>query len=454
MKTILFSALSIFMLVSCSSSTQSTHVLITGQVKNATAKGGLISGIDFTHQVNLDQAGHFSDTIEIAEGYYTFQLGHRKIKLFLAPGDDLNLSFDMHKFNQTMTFEGSAAPNNKYLFTKGRANQKLQNKNHVFFQMDEDSFKAESLKKRDQLAQIIDTSSGLSSSLITKERRDLEYYHLNNISSYQKSYAYYSKNEDFKVSNNFLVELKDLDYYNDDQYTNYPTYRVMAKDQFSTLFNEDYKKNNSYGQSFINTANKLPAGRVRDEMMMEYMPYVLKPNETMTEVYDFFQSASTNPTHKSKITEQYTSIKNLAKGLRSPNFNYENINGGRTTLNELKGKYVYIDIWATWCGPCKKEIPYLKELEEEYKDKNIAFVSISVDKPSKHDAWAKMVKDKEMGGYQLITENATNSDFIRYFRVNGIPHFILLDPEGNIYSAYASRASNPNTRTLLDKLLI
>ena len=47
-----------------------------------------------------------------------------------------------------------------------------------------------------------------------------------------------------------------------------------------------------------------------------------------------------------------------------------------TKLEDLRGKYVYIDVWATWCGPCRGEIPYLQKVEEKYKGKNIEFVSI------------------------------------------------------------------------------
>ena len=65
----------------------------------------------------------------------------------------------------------------------------------------------------------------------------------------------------------------------------------------------------------------------------------------------------------------------------APNFEFENHKGGKTTLESLKGKYVYVDLWATWCGPCRAEIPSLKKMEELYHDKNIVFVSISVEPP-------------------------------------------------------------------------
>jgi hypothetical protein len=89
------------------------------------------------------------------------------------------------------------------------------------------------------------------------------------------------------------------------------------------------------------------------------------------------------------IAGQYDKVSKMAKlkGAPSPKFtNYENYNGGTTSLDDLKGKFVYIDVWATWCGPCKVEIPHLKEVEKEFHDKNIAFVSISVDKIGAYEA--------------------------------------------------------------------
>lgn len=114
-------------------------------------------------------------------------------------------------------------------------------------------------------------------------------------------------------------------------------------------------------------------------------------------------------------------------GKQSSEFLYENAKGGLTTLKDFRGKYVYIDVWATWCAPCRQEIPSLKKIEERYHGKNIVFVSISVDKAKDHDKWKKMVTDQALGGVQLIADKDWNSAFIKSFDVNSIPRFILID---------------------------
>jgi thiol-disulfide isomerase/thioredoxin len=137
----------------------------------------------------------------------------------------------------------------------------------------------------------------------------------------------------------------------------------------------------------------------------------------------------------------------------SPDFDYENHKGGKTKLSDLKGKYVYIDLWATWCGPCRAEIPFLQKIEEKYHGKNIEFVSVSVDTPKDHDKWQKFVIDKQLGGIQLFSDNEWKSAFVTSYNVTGIPRFILIDPKGNIVDANAARPSSPELQTQLDTLL-
>ena len=153
--------------------------------------------------------------------------------------------------------------------------------------------------------------------------------------------------------------------------------------------------------------------------------------------------------------------KNLTMGVGkpSPKFNnYVDIKGGTKSLDSFKGKYVYIDVWATWCGPCIKEIPSLQQLEKEYKNKNIAFVSISTDESRRsggswekaEQKWREFVKKKNMSGVQLWS--GQDYSFQQAYQINTIPRFILIDPQGNIVSANAPRPSDPNLKSLFTSL--
>jgi len=143
--------------------------------------------------------------------------------------------------------------------------------------------------------------------------------------------------------------------------------------------------------------------------------------------------------------------------MKSPEFiDYENFKGGTTSLSDLKGKYVYIDVWATWCGPCIAEIPSLKKVEKLYHNKNIEFVSISIDERNRpnynYKRWKEMIVEKDLGGVQLFADNAWNSKFTKAYGIDSIPRFLLIDPDGNIVSGNAPRPSDQKLIELFDSL--
>lgn len=121
--------------------------------------------------------------------------------------------------------------------------------------------------------------------------------------------------------------------------------------------------------------------------------------------------------------------------------------GNTVDFSMFKGKYVYIDLWASWCGPCIKEVPHLQKLEAELENKNVVFLSISVD--AKEEQWKAKMKQLNMHGNQL--HNKDNS-LCNNLNVKGIPFFLIYDKEGNLYMYNAPRPSHPGLKILLEEL--
>ena len=114
---------------------------------------------------------------------------------------------------------------------------------------------------------------------------------------------------------------------------------------------------------------------------------------------------------------------NSAKvGEQDQDFKYTDINGKTYTLSDFAGKYIYLDVWATWCGPCKREIPFFKELEKKMHGKNIEFVSLSTDKNVAD--WESFVKKNDMSGIQL--HNGGDRVLSQFFDIKYIPRFIII----------------------------
>lgn len=121
--------------------------------------------------------------------------------------------------------------------------------------------------------------------------------------------------------------------------------------------------------------------------------------------------------------------------------------GKEASFAQFKGKVVYVDLWASWCVPCIREVPRLKQLEKDFEGRNIAFVSISID--SNVDAWKRKAEQLDLHGNQFI--NSDNS-LGKALNVNGIPRFLIYDADGNLINGDAPRPSDTRTKPMLEKL--
>ncbi|MCL2561905.1 MAG: TlpA family protein disulfide reductase [Rikenellaceae bacterium] len=179
-------------------------------------------------------------------------------------------------------------------------------------------------------------------------------------------------------------------------------------------------------------------------------PSTVRPsNPDIYEIMDGVIEGRFTPEQTLEYTQRGMPKKDI-RGMQSAGFTFESIDGGQVSLADLRGNYVLIDIWATWCGPCLREIPHLKVLKERFDGRNITFVAISRDQDK--EAWQRMVRERGMGGVQLWCGPEMN-DFLSFYRLNGIPRFILLDKEGKIVDDdMRVRPSNPDIIALLEDL--
>lgn len=118
--------------------------------------------------------------------------------------------------------------------------------------------------------------------------------------------------------------------------------------------------------------------------------------------------------------------------------------GSEVPFSKFAGKYVYVDLWASWCGPCCKEVPHLQALEKELGRDDVAFLSISLD--SNKDAWLSRMRELNMHGNQVLDSDGRLAEKLN---VSSIPHFLLYGPDGKLISYKTSRPSHSATREML-----
>ena len=133
--------------------------------------------------------------------------------------------------------------------------------------------------------------------------------------------------------------------------------------------------------------------------------------------------------YKKDKAEAKAAKERLALGKLAPDFSYPTPDGKNISPRDFKGNYLLIDFWASWCGPCRSEIPNVDKLYNEYKDKGLAVLSVSIDK-SKKD-WLKALDEENMSWPQ-VNAPKSGKQIMKDYQFSGIPYIILLDKDGKI----------------------
>lgn len=156
---------------------------------------------------------------------------------------------------------------------------------------------------------------------------------------------------------------------------------------------------------------------------------IARLEKTKSDYYPFVQ-------YKKEVREKAERMSKLQQGMKAPGFSLPAPDGIQKIGSEnYKGKYLLIDFWASWCGPCLKSIPQLKEIYSKYHAKGLEILSVSID--DKEDAWKKAMAAQQMPWGQVCAPNS-GKEIMKDYQFNGIPHLVLLDKEGKIVERWLS----------------
>jgi thiol-disulfide isomerase/thioredoxin len=173
------------------------------------------------------------------------------------------------------------------------------------------------------------------------------------------------------------------------------------------------------------------------------------------QIYENFIGRCKSQEYLTTVKSIYQKYDALTKGKPAPDIIGTTLEGKNIALSNFKGKVVYIDVWATWCGPCRKELPKTRMIEKKYQSNNqVVFMYVSVDEDI--TAWkALLKKDKNFTGVQVhdAPDNKHQSVWEKYL-VWGIPRYILIDQNGKIVNSVAPRPSSGEVEKLIDSLLV
>ena len=431
------------------------YAVLSGKVSSVDAKGEnqkllLLQNDEVVKEIPVQADGTFRDTIrEIGDNHFYYLVENPAVQtpLYLANGTNMELTLN-EEMSKTMV-SGSQTKQTQYLIERNSfINDRINGADSNLFGQKPQEFKENVKAFFAELDKKL-KAYGFDEEFVKNQEKWTNYKFVEYLTIFP-TYHRYTSGDEAILPDDFYAERDGIDYDNAEEFRTIDTYRDLVRSKFYTIINNPNDAENI--KKFISEVNALKSDNIRADLAKGTFQLISPSSTVNKEIFDFINKNVTDEKVKEAAKKAYDVATKLTSGSPSPKFsNYENFNGGTTSLDDFKGKVTYIDIWATWCLPCRGEIPALKELEKKFHGKDVAFVSISIDQNK--DEWKEFVKSEDLKGVQLFAENAFESQFIQDYGIRQIPTFIIIDKEGKIVNADAPRPSSDEITGLLEGLL-
>lgn len=380
--------------------------------------------------------------------YANVYYGEKFKVVYLQNGDNMTISFDANDFDNTFKVSGGNEKAVEYL-----NRIQLVGLPTEAYAQPWDQFKKTVTDKMASMKRLLKVRKFAADDKFQKmEEGRITYFYANALLMYPVSHLYLTQDTTMVLGDDYYAAIReyvkeDEDLADIDEYRNFMI-------ETSHIFDENGKNIRQMYPKVIAEMNyigeHMESEKVR-EALIHFLAFTYvegNGTDNITDLQNLYYSYVTSPRLNDIFKKACAKWDKAAVGRPSPIFKGVDINGKEMSLRDFRGKYIYIDMWATWCGPCQKELPYLTKLEEKYKGRNIVFVGLSIDQDKAK--WEARVKSGALGGTQLYIGKGTK--FQSDYRISGIPRFILLDPNGRIVNPDMSRPSSEDTEQILNSL--
>jgi thiol-disulfide isomerase/thioredoxin len=447
----------IILFTSCKQNESKDYIILSGIIVNPHSDSITLEDHNFqiVNTFHLSDDNSFNDTIHLPQGFYFLHCGDEYSEIYLKPRFNLNLAINTQEFDESIMYTGNGSSENNYLANKTLSDERFGKLNSIWYYaklIEPDFLKLADSIHQQRITFLENYKDNLCAEFIYLETKSLEFEKLTKISLFEGMCQYVTGNNEFRVSEDYPDPFTDIDFSNKKLWI-LPHYIHFIEAYYSKKTHEILKEdsNRDYYSVFLELVTKeIESLELREILTTSIWEESLDYTNEIEYVYSKLIVLISDKNVITKLNSKYEKLKKNVKGTVSPLFELYDIENNLISLSDLKGKIIYIDIWATWCQPCIKEIPYLKKLEDYFEDEEILFVSIC--KSDKKENWINVVSQKKLKGIQLFAPNE-DIEFFNDYSVQLIPRFILLDKELRIIDANAKRPSDPTLREQLESLL-
>ena len=436
-----------------------SNVMVKGQFHNKLGKNNILKikltrpyQSNFNETIPINSDGYFSKEILIPKnGIYELILNGHSEDIYLQSQQVLAMIIDT---SNRPRFIGSLASPNLYLKNKkinlltfNLLGDSLYIGSAIDTKSKLDSIRSELEKNLSQFT----NSDTTFSKFMTLERKNILYNYAYHMMNYDQQHLRFSGTQDTqRIDRSFLIETS----FEDGKILELSTYQ-----KFIFAYNNDFFKSISptstlYEQidnRFNSLVSSITNKPIKEFIITDFLYEAIEknPNKNMNPLIQKYRSDVSNVQYQESINRRYNSLIQVSEGSLAPQIIGTSLDGNEFKLSDLNGQFVYIFVWATWCGPCKVELPSYQKMVEELHHKNIVFLGISVDRSK--EAWKNSLIYDEFPGLHVLVSGDWNSPLIKDYQIQTVPQFILINPKGEIIDLQAPRPTR-NAYEYLDSL--
>ena len=394
-----------------------------------------------TVEAPLDEKGCLAVELPFTEAQMASVKLDEEVKLFLELGDQLHIDADLLNLPQSLRFSGQGAANNQFLAA-------LRARFPDYLDIDYEDLEVDAFRKiidqrRSELESFL--AEGCSQyqptpGFIAYYRAEITYEWANLVVSYPTNYMFAngSRNENLPADYHEALDQIDLV---DEAAIGITDYRTFLERNFSRIqdgandrvqlkqLSDSQRQDHIETYTLYNQAKRTLHGKVlyfflAGEIVWDFRRSWFDHGEQR--LAEFLQD-NPYPEYTEIVEEVVRETSKLKPGQSAPDFTLSDLQGQSVSLSDFKGQAVFLDFWASWCGPCIGAVPYLEEIKQRTRDQKVVFLNISLD-PA--DEWHQAVEEHGLTGVHVHSPGDWQSAVAQLYQVQSIPSYFLVRPDG------------------------